>query len=232
MALHTGYVRPDGTSPVLDGLGIHDMASQASNYEIDPEVEKRLKALLIEAKETTAKFKLEVFFRSGAKRNVDVRGCVAVWSNGGFMNGGGDAAVYLCSRELPAPSGGGNYTCLAPIDMRFTTPSEAVCTRCRTVTHPKHLVGQIQGDVPLYKWARLLHRLFHVLDCDADLRMAINRGSVHAAVEQEMTQHKGGEVYGKLMGKRDWITYPLAGIVKDTASGATLENRIKAFLEA
>jgi hypothetical protein len=226
------YVRADGTSKLISDLGVYDMASMpGANLELNPEVEKRLKQLLLDAKETKAQFKLEVFFGGGPRRNIDVRGMVCVWTNGGAMHGGGDQNVYLCPTERDGKDGN-KVTCLAPIDTRFMTPERAVCATCKTLHHPSQLVGQIQGHTSTQRWSRLLHTLFHRLECNADLRMCVEKESVNRAVAKEFEKDRGGEAYGKVMGKREWITYPLASIVKDTASGSTLEARIKAFLEA
>lgn len=218
-------MRPDGSSALVHN-GIYDMASL--DAEVSPELEERVRELAakLDTRETKAQFKLEVFFRGGPRRTQNVKGIVACWTNGGFLNGGGDAAVYLCPQETAG------LPCLAPIDMQFATPKQAVCTRCRRVSSTKELVGQIIADIPLQQWARNLVKLFHLLDCNADLRICVERGSMHRAAALELGSRRGGEAYAEVTRQREWITYPLANIIVDTASGAGLETRFRAFLEA
>ncbi len=227
MSIQRGEVRGDGSSTLVQG-GIYDMASMPQE-PIHPELEKQLtKALAqFDGRETKAQFKLEVFFKGGPRKNQLVRGVVSCWTNGGFLNGGGDASVYFCPQ---ATEGGG--VCLEPIDLQFATGGRVVCTRCRRVSKTDDLVGQILNEVSTQRWAEILVRLFHRLNCDADLRICIERGSLMKATALETSGNRGGDEYAKVEGKRQWITYPLANIIKDTSSGAGLETRFRAFLEA
>jgi hypothetical protein len=227
MSLRTGTVRPDGTSTLIHD-GIYDMAS-APQEELPPELEARLQKALAayDPRETQAKFKLEVFFKGGPRKNVPVRGVIACWTNGGYLSGGGDASVYLCPQEV-----GPEHVCMAPLDLQFAAGGRVVCTRCRRVSKTDTLIGQIINEVPLTRWASILVRLFHVLDCSADLRICVERGSLRIATALETMKNRGGEEYAAVAAKREWMTYPLANIIKDTASGSGLEQRFRAFLEA
>lgn len=228
-----GHVRADGTSTAILPAGVHDMVELGNLVQLTPEVEARLKALNLEPpRETSAKFKLEVYFKGGPRKGVEVRGLINAWSNGGFLNGGGDAIVYFCPHVVDAGSGV-KYTCLNPIDVRFSATDAAVCTKCRTVTHPKDLVGQVINTLSTARWAQLLVRFFHVLECDTDLRMNVSTGeSIIKAAALETERNRGGEVYAKHAEKREWIVYSLRSIIEDTSKGSSLETRIKAFLEA
>lgn len=224
-----GYVKPDGTSTALPE-GVYDMAQLGLN-NLDPELEKKISALvnLEPDKETKASFKLEIFFRSGARHNVPVRGILCAWTNGGFLNGGGDQIVYFCpQQQLTDPT----RTCLEPIDVQFQAGGNVVCTKCERVSKTKVLVGQIIAEQEMYRWAAMATRFFHILKCSADLRVSIERGSIREASVKELERERGGEAYAKVEEAREWITYPLASLIRDTASGATLESRIRAFLEA
>jgi hypothetical protein len=226
VTLRTGTVRPDGTSTLVQN-GVYDMAS-APQEELHPELEAKLQKLIstLDTRETTAQFKLEVFFKGGPRKTVPVRGVIACWTNGGFLNGGGDASVYLCPQDI------NGSPCMAPIDMQFATGGKVVCTKCRRVSSTDSLVGQILTEVPIQRWASILVKLFHVLDCNADLRICVERGSIHKAAALERASYRGGEEYAAVASKREWITYTLANIIADTASGAGLEQRFRAFLEA
>lgn len=225
MTVRRGTVRADGTSTLVRG-GIYDMSLESD--DLSPELEAKVKALVdkIDLRETSAQYKLEVFFRGGPRRSVPVRGVVACWTNGGYLSGGGDAAVYLCPQDV------GGAPCSAPLDMQFAAGGQVVCTRCRRISSTDALIGQIVIDVPLQRWAQILVKLFHTLECSADIRICIERGSIRDAAAKELASYQGGEKYAAVMNQREWLTYPLTNIIKDTASGAGLESRFRAFLEA
>jgi hypothetical protein len=224
--INRGTVRPDGTSTIAPPVGVYDMASIES--VVSPEVEAKIAALMknLDPRQTSAQFKLEVFFRAGARRSVPVRGIVSVFTNGGYLGGGGDASLYLCPQQLESGP------CLAPIDVQLMSGRQAVCVKCRRVSLRAELAGQLIFDVPMQRWASIVVRLFHALDCNADLSICIERGSIHKAKELELTTHAGGEAYAKVVAAREWITYPLAHIIRDTSSGMGLETAFRAFLEA
>lgn len=224
--MKVGTVRPDGTSTLLPA-GVHDTSSD--RCEITPEVEERVKALMadFDPRETKATFKLEVFFLGGPRKTVATKGIVTFFTNGGYLNGGGDAAVYLC----PQPTEAG-LTCMAPIDAQFVLPKEAICTKCRRISQAKDLIGQMVYNATLERWGTILVGLFHTLNCGADLVIDIERESLHKAKDAEMDKDRGGEVYESVYRKRERITYPLRNILQDTSSGAGLEARFKAFLGA
>lgn len=237
MSVRTGTVRPDGSSTLLP-KGVYDMAA-ASDQPLEAAVEERIAELVkgLNQRESAARFRIEVFFRGGPRKTVPVRGVVAVWTNGGYLHGGGDAAVYLCPQVVDT------HPCMAPIDMQFVTsrPSArepdkmeqvVVCTACRRLTVTTDLIGQLLYEVPTQRWAQILVQLFHLLDCSADLSISIERESLHKAAEQELASYRGGECYARVAQKRECVVYPLAHILADTASGAGLEERFRAFLEA
>lgn len=229
--MNRGTVRADGSSTAVPA-GIIDMAALGENVELTEELEKKLKELnLADAKETKARFKLEVYFAGGPRRGAEFKGVMCAWTNGGFLNGGGDASVYFCPKVLDQGSGV-KQTCLHPIDVQFVQAKHAVCVHCRSVTKEIDLVGQISNTMEVAKWARLLTHMFHRLECNADLRICVARGSIRRAKELETEKARGGEEYARVNAQREWITYPLASIIRDTSTGSPLERRIRAFLEA
>jgi hypothetical protein len=229
-----GDVRADGSSAVAERAGVYDMAALADGTPLSPELEAKMQALYktLDGKETLARFKLELFLKGGPRRGIPVRGVLCFFTNGGYLHGGGDAAVYLCPQEIDDIAGGGSHPCLNPLDMQFSGPQGTVCTKCRRISDNKKLIGQVIAELPLERWAQSLTKFFHILECSADLRVCVERRSITQAANEETERYRGGERYAKVYAEREWITYPLASIVKDTASGATLERRIKAFLEA
>lgn len=223
----TGHVKADGTSTLALAAGVYDMAALADSARITPEVEAALAAACKQELPSRAKFKLEVFFRYGPRHNVPVRGALFAWTNGGFFNGGGDQSVYFC----PRPKEDGT-SCLNPIDVQFRAKDYVVCPACRRITHTKELLGQLIADVPIEKWAPLLVRFFYKLECGADIRICVSRESLITAAGAELERSRGGERYAAVQRKMEWVAYPLQSIIKDTASGSSLETRFLAFLKA
>jgi hypothetical protein len=190
--------------------------------ELEETIQKALQSF--DTNVEKAAYKLEMLFRGGPSRNGNVRGGVAVWSNGDQLHEGGDSFVYLC------PKKSGDTHCLAPIPDANLGTKVAVCPRCAQPSKPADLVGVIVWDMP--REVRALVHLFHSLGCNADLRMGIIRESVIAAAEGETTRERGGDLYRKVQSTQEWITYPLANIIRDTAVGTSLERRFEAFLKA
>jgi hypothetical protein len=223
--IRRGTVRADGTSTVVP-KGVYDMAEL--DTELDPALEAQAQALLskLDPRETAAQFRLEVFFRAGPRRSVPVRGIVTFFTNGGYLNGGGDSNVHLCPQELE------RGPCLEPIDVQVMPGKMALCTRCRRVTPKRELIGEAIFDVPMQRWAAILVRLFGALHGNADLAVCLERESIHKAKELELTTHAEGAAYARVNQGRQWITYALADIIKDTSSGKGLETAFRAFLEA
>lgn len=237
MSFRSGLVRPDGGSALLDEVGLRDVSSGPLS-SAQAELKKRLDDLALErGLVVKARFRLEVLLRGGPRRGVPVRGVVAVWTNGGYLHGGGDAAVYLCPQVVDG------VDCMAPIDMQFVSsrPSAAdprrleqavVCTECRRVSCTEDLTGQIVYEVPVQRWAEILVHLYHRLGSSADLALTIERESLRKATEEETMRYRAGDAYARVERKRECVVYTLANIIADTASGAGLETRFRAFLEA
>lgn len=226
MNVKSAAVRPDGTSALLPA-GVYDMA--ALQQELSPELEAKVNAAVakLDPRETKAQFKLEVFFKGGPSRKGPVRGVVSFWTNGGYLHGGGDAAIYLCPQY-----GDNGEPCAGLIDAQFILPKQAVCPKCRRASKAIDLVGQLVIENTTQRWARLFVKFFHILECNADVSISIERESMQKAALEEREKPRGGEGYARVLAKRECITYSLANIIKDTASGAGLEERFRAFLEA
>lgn len=226
MTVQRGSVRADGTSTIVP-REIYDMTT--IDPELTPEIEEKLQTILsaFDPRESKAQFKLEAFLLGGPRKTVDVKGLFSFYTNGGFLNGGGDAGVYLCPQVIEP----GKH-CYAPIDAQFITAGKAVCTACRRVTDAKELVGQLVVTAPISRWAQLMVRFFYALNCSADVVLNVERQSLRRATQEELERHRGGERYAAVARERECIVYPLANIIQDTASGAGLETRFRAFLEA
>lgn len=227
-----GTVRADGTSTALPE-GVYDQASLGLELQ-DPELEARVAEICKTQLPTDskAKFKLDIWLLGGARRMTEVRGLLQGWASGGMAHGGGDISVYWCPRQQE-----NKRTCLNPIDVTMSfnsthgTQKYVVCTKCRRITKVEDLVGQLVAELTIQQWAALVTRMFYVLECNADLKVIPMKTSLIKATKEEMEKTRGGDLIYDSMDKEE-VIYPLHSIVKDTATGATLETRIKAFLEA
>lgn len=213
-------VRADGTSELTERFEALD----------DPEFVEKAQKLLLDAKEqreAKARYKLEVMFLEDRSMTKPHLGVVLAWTNGGFMNGGGDESVYFC----PTRKEGGEQ-CYAPIDIRLLVNGLAVCSKCGRAHNPMDLTGQIRARLRTQQWAELMTRMFYRLESNADLRVGHFRGDLRAATELEMTKPQKGEAVSKVYRDRLWVTYSLQDLIQDVHSGSDVYKRIKSFLSA
>ena len=226
-----GTVGPDGNS-VLPG-GLYDMA-ELGDALADPELEARvaetLKSVDGDFDALKAKYKLEIAFSGNRSMLQPFAGLVSAWSNGGFLHGGGDEAIYFCPAKTEVR--GMTQTCGAPITLQFVSGRVAICERCKKAHDPKKLVGQFFARLPMSTWATLITRLFRDLGCNTDIRIGIMRGDLRTATEAGTNRTILGDQLELVRDRREWVAYPLNRIIKDTSAGADLQGRIRAFLSA
>ncbi len=226
-----GYVDAEGNSAVPEG--IVDLAALGEDLTLDAEIEEKLHNIWKEVQTNTklkAKYKLEVAFTEDRSMHKPFSGFVVALSNGGFAHGGGDEAVYFCTAKIDRD--GRSRTCNNPLDLKWVGKTAAVCPKCRNVVDPKNLCGQIYAKLPMQHWATLVTQLFKILDCNADIRIGAMRGDIRRATQQEQARERQGEHLRAVRTQREWGIYPLENIIKDTAAGADLYGRIRAFLNA
>ncbi len=226
-----GFVGADGESNVPNG--IVDMASMGEDLTLDQELEEKLHELWKSAAQYTeleAKYKLEIMFTEDRSMHRPFGGFIFAMSNGGFAHGGGDEAIYLCTAKVDKD--GQTKTCNNPLDLKWIGKDKAICPKCRNIVNPRDLCGQVYAKLPMQKWATLITRFFQVLDCNADIRIGSLSGDLRRTTAKEMEKSAHGDKINALRLGRSWSIYPLANIIKDTAAGADLYGRIRAFLNA
>ncbi len=237
MSVRTGFTKADGTPGVLPP-GVYDMASLGENIQLTPEQEAKVKETMErelpeDPNASRARYKLEIYLSPGRRHNDLVRGSIQCWENGGYLHGSGDMSLYLCPL---APYGRGAATCLHPVDVSHPAGGKVYCPACGGTPRLKDLVNILTAELSMQNWARLLTRFFFLLGCSADLVHYIPKHSLIKATEAETDPLKkggrGGELYARRHAKLEEVVYPLVSIIRDTATGATLDARIKAFLEA
>lgn len=220
-------VGADGASAVPEG--IYDMSDPSLFSEMAEEAEAKLEAMLRQQLSETApaKYKLELLF-SKRHRDQPYYGLVTYFKNGGFAQGGGDEAIYLCSRPL----GEGKYcTGIVEIGM-IVNKRAALCPKCKQTSHPKNLAGQVGYKLTTQGWVKVLLRAYHVLEAHADITMWHYPHDVISAAMEAQEKQVGGDKVLALRAERRLVIYTRARILEDLAAGSSLESRFRAFLMA
>lgn len=209
---------------------IFDMSPAGGNNveSMDDTLAERLMSFLSEAEgkdKDKAKYKLEVSFTETRSAHQAYAGMLFAWVNEGFDSGGGDEGIHFCPAKLDT-----GRVCAYPIEHAFISKGVALCPECKQTTKPRDLVGQVFFRLRTQQWVEVLVKYYKRLDENADIRLCTMDGDLHGATERLMAgnpdnirQHRRN---------RDWVIYPHENIVRDMLSGASLEGRIRAFLEA
>lgn len=228
MARVTGSVGSDGRS----ATDIHDMAALAGDAELPPELATQLENIMKSelVQPDKAKFKLELYLQEKRSLKEPFGGMLLAWTNGGFAHGGGDEVVYFCPAKTERD--GQQVGCGAPLALQYVGKTVVVCPECRQASDPRDLVGQVYAKLDVQGWARMITKFFMKLESNADIRLGIMTGDLHAASQIEAEGEHRGDVLDGGRRKRHFVCYTLESIIKDTAGGADLYTRIKAFLTA
>jgi len=157
-------------------------------------------------------------------------GVIVAWTNGGFASGGGDEVVYFCTASVEKD--GETRSCNAPLDLKFVSREIAVCPTCCNVIKPQELTGQVMARLTSQNWAKLLTRMFMLLEANADIRMGFMPGDLRGAAKVEQDKPRHGDVLNRVRLERNWVHYALKDIIRDTSTGSSLYQRIRVFLEA
>ena len=183
------------------------------------------------APESMAKYKLEVMFGHRHTARNPTPGIVSWWVSGNKLHGGGDCKLYLCDASVPELEGKG---CKQFIPESAHGLQYMVCPHCQTMWQANQVVGEIFYRLPIQKWAEVLLKWYSKLELNADIYMKYARDDIRTAANKEQEKQLGGEVLAKARSfdRRSRYSYPLKNIIKDTAAGANLLDRIRAFLEA
>jgi len=237
MRVDEGYVRGDGRSAIqrlTNDDSIYDMVEAANGMVLSPEVaervERTMKALRGQENQVRSQFLVDVMFSRGRSAFKPYDGLIVAYTNGGFMHGGGDEMVYFCPRRVE--KNGQTKVCATPLPPIAIQGKVAVCPTCEKPSRDKDLIGQVYAKLTTQNWATLVTRMFYRLDCNADLRICTLKGDLHQATAEEKEKQRGGERLNKVYTEQVYVRYTLASMIKDTASGATLDHCINMFLRA
>jgi hypothetical protein len=172
-----------------------------------------------------AKFKIELTVGRGFTPNTPSPGMLAFFENANWRDGDGDSLIHFCPGKklgvsecehyIPAPSHGYGFL---------------VCPSCGTAWKGPQVIGQILARLPADKWAELIYKYYIKLDMRCDLVILYPANDIRAAAA---AKHNGEALAtARSRGKRLKRIYRMSAIIKDTAAGADLLTRIKAFVRA
>lgn len=197
----------------------------AQKYDTPEKAEQGLKdAGLIT--ELRAKYKIEVTFGPGRTTAGPNLVGIQLWMSGRKLHGGGDELMFFCQIADQDKKLG----CWSPIPAdnigfnKQTGKEVAICPKCLRVWDPSQITTMRGFRLPTRKLAEIIEGMFRQLESNADIYCKYHPTDIRYAA---MAKAKGLETARKLKGMH---MYRLHRIIKDTSAGASLVNRIYAFL--
>jgi hypothetical protein len=173
------------------------------------------------SKQLQARYKIEVYF--GPDRSLMGPNSLKIsfWESGRRLHGGGDDLMFMC-RDTED----GDVGCQAIFSSECVKGIAAVCPKCQKALNRERCARGLVGKKTTKELANKLAQLWRQLECNADIYCKYDRADIrYVAIEKTMGSAEARRLRGLSI-------YPLANILKDTAHGASLEDRIFAFLTA
>jgi hypothetical protein len=195
----------------------YDQAADASRTNMSVEqAEKELGA------DIRAKYKIDITFGPDRTPQGPNIALLQIWESGKHFHGGGDDKMYWCKDVREGHDDG----CWGPIPSSHMSGPFAYCHHCLARIDIRYLTGERIVKLTTDKLAEAVEATFHRLEHSADIYCKYHPQDIRY---QAMLREKGFEKARQLKGM---FIYTLAAIIKDTASGASLHGRFKAFLSA
>ena len=174
---------------------------------------------LVLPEDVAARYKIEITFGKERTRMNSV-GCVQILESGAALHGGGDIKLFWCP----------NDDCGLPMDYSSKAAGPAFCEHCGLTHEAKDLVGEKFFRLPVQKLSLLVEKTFHQLGGHADIYVKYHPTDLRRATLDYKGRDQEVSLGKARVGRQRPYIYPLKNIIKDTAAGATLSSRIKAFL--
>lgn len=168
-----------------------------------------------------AKWKIELTFGKNRTSQGPNAVGIQVWESGKHFHGGGDALAFFCKDNRDGQDSG----CWGVIPQdNINKAGIAYCPNCQLAINAELLTNMKRGLVTTQALVDEVERLFRQLGSNADIYVKYHKLDARYIA---MERAKGPHVAARLKGMH---IYPLKNILKDTASGASLAGRFKAFL--
>lgn len=168
-----------------------------------------------------AKYKIEVFFGPDRTLRGPNLTQVQFFESGNKMHGGGDQLMWLCKNPEDERLG-----CGAFIPGDAIRDGIAMCPGCRQMVKASALTERLIARPTTRTLAKSLAIWFRKLGSNADIYCKYDQEDIRYI---SMVKRLGAKRAHKLRGLH---LYPLRNILRDTSNGATVEDRIFAFLTA
>lgn len=196
------------------------------------EFEKRAIALrkLLSERTIVAKYKIELMFGKARTNSAEpTPGMLSFWANGTKLHGGGDEKLYLCPGNRTLKNG-----CRAILLDSYNGPTGIVCPHCGTTWKPEAVIGELLFNLPMRKWAEVIHTYFMLFESHCDIYLKYAPDDIRSKTREQVGKStwRNTQLLAKAREKRGKANYPLRNIVKDLNAGASLEQRLYAFLVA
>lgn len=195
--------------------------------EVDALAKRRAAFDKLLEQDKKAKYKIEIMFRHTRGTTGLIDGSLGIWESGTKLNGDGDAKAYFCP-SVERKRG----TCTALIPDTSAGFGYLHCAACGTSWTEKEVYGEVFFKLPYEKWAEVLVKYYARCGHNADIYMKYPKHDVRKVAAMEQEKKLDGRQYEKLRSEKVLYIYPLANLIKDTASGAALYDRFLAFLKA
>lgn len=184
-----------------------------------------------------AKYKIEIHFNKNRTIAGPNTAAVTIFESGCRLNGEGDELVYLCSERdkglalnaegvKDRPVLRGYNGCGAIIEGKNIRGGVASCKQCQSMLNSENLTSTLLVHLTTERLAALVTDMFRKLKSDADIYVKYHPTDIRA----QLLSDANGLDKGRM--SRGLTIYPLANIIKDTANGTPLENRMKALFSA
>lgn len=197
----------------------------------------------------TAAYKIDVIFsrKRSSLSHVPSACVVTIWESGRHFHGGGDQKMFWC----------GYSDCQMPISSDTFLPAHVVCTKCMRenfrdpISKQQHIEyldreGQPRNNIeklPMIvgeKFAKLtppnlaflLHKTWHQLDRNADIRLIYSAHEIRFDPKHDGIKTKVVDQLERSRRCREPVIYTVAAIRKDLSAGADLIKRLIALVTA
>ncbi len=188
----------------------------AKKARLDEQTEKQIQDAQIRAK-----YKIEIKFRDDRKMLGDNAIAWQAYESGKHLHGGGDELVYWCISRKQDGVG-----CGTPIIGSNIIHGIALCPGCKHQLNAAMLTSNFVIRMTLKKLAIETAKIWRKLDHSADIYCKYSREDIrYKIMEEKVGADKARQLQGLFI-------YPYANILKDTASGSSLESRLEAFFKA
>jgi len=196
---------------------------------------------ILEGDGIRAGYKIEVFFGPDRSALKEYYAFISLMESGKFFHGGGDANAYFCLdcrvinpnsavKLLTAILDGKErhdvYGCGHPIINAAMGGGMACCPNCKRMMQTDYLTGQLPFHGTTQDLSKFVARYFDILKHNADIYCKYHWTDIRY---KSMEQGKGLDTARRLRGM---FIYPLARIISDSAGGASVESRLRAFFDA